>query len=120
MKIIDLAIANGFRRMKAAVRTDAEMSRILGLSKAHVGRILKGKTIYLSDDTWSRIESHLGRYIISDEYNASNSGTVHGVMLNSGTIINNECLSAVMDKILASDELTDEEKVKVLRVLKKG
>lgn len=118
MKIIDLSIANGFRRMKAAVGTDVEMARILGLSKAHVGRILKGKTMYLEDETWARIQGTLDRYIISDEVNVS--GTVHGVVLNSGTVINNHCLSAVMDKILASDELTAEEKVKVLQVLKKG
>ena len=46
-----------------------------------------------------------------------NKGSVVGV--NHGSIAA-DFLSSVMDKILAADELTDEEKVKVLRVLKKG
>lgn len=67
MKIIDLKIGNGFRRMKAAVGTDAEMARILGVSRAHVGRILKGITNYLEDDTWERIKDIVGRYIKEDD-----------------------------------------------------
>lgn len=46
-----------------------------------------------------------------------NKGAVVGV--NHGNVAT-DFLSSVMDKILAADELTDEEKVKVLRVLKKG
>ena len=67
MKIIDLKISNGFRRMKAVVGTDAEMARILGLSRAHIGRILKGVTVYLEDETWARIEKTLSRYIHDDD-----------------------------------------------------
>lgn len=67
MKIIDLKIGNGFRRMKAAVGTDAEMARILGLSRAHIGRILKGTTYYLEDETWARIEKIMSRYIRNDD-----------------------------------------------------
>ena len=67
MKIIDLKVGNGFRRMKAAVGTDAEMARILGLSRAHIGRILKGTTYYLEDETWARIEKIMSRYIREDD-----------------------------------------------------
>lgn len=67
MKIIDLKIANGFRRMKAAMETDAAVSRALGLSRAHVGRILKGTTYYLEDETWNRIEPIVKRYIHDDD-----------------------------------------------------
>lgn len=67
MKIIDLRIGNGFRRMKAAVGTNAEMARILGLSRAHIGRILSGVTNYLEDDTWARISGIMSRYIRPDD-----------------------------------------------------
>lgn len=67
MKIIDLKIANGFRRMKAALETDAAVSRALGLSRAHIGRILKGTTYFLEDDTWARIEPIISRYIHDDD-----------------------------------------------------
>ena len=48
-----------------------------------------------------------------------NHGAVVGV--NRGTITHDrDLLFEIENKILAADELTDEEKVKVLRVLKKG
>lgn len=45
-----------------------------------------------------------------------NSGNVVGV--NNGTI-DAGCMAAVLDKILESDELSDTEKIKVMKVLKK-
>ena len=66
MKIIDLKISNAFRRMKAALGTDAEMARVLQLSRAHVGRILHGSVIYLENDTWNRIAPMLTRYFRDD------------------------------------------------------
>lgn len=69
MKIIDSKIANGFRRMKASLGTDAEMSRVLQISRAHVGRILKGKINYLEDDTWERIKHIVEHYTFDDNPN---------------------------------------------------
>lgn len=45
-----------------------------------------------------------------------NSGNVVGV--NRGRI-SSDCMTAVIDKILESEELSDAEKVKVMKVLKK-
>lgn len=45
-----------------------------------------------------------------------NQGNVVGV--NNGAI-ETDCLSAVLDKLLATEDLTAEEKVKVIKVLKK-
>ena len=45
-----------------------------------------------------------------------NSGNVIGI--NHGTMAS-DCLSGIMDKILSTEELTAEEKVKVLKVLQK-
>lgn len=67
MKIIDLKLANGFRRMKAALKTDAEMARVLGISRAHIGRILKGSTYFLEDETWARIEPLIKKYVHDDD-----------------------------------------------------
>ena len=67
MKIIDIKLFNAFVRMKAALVTDTEVARVLGISCAHVGRILKGKTKYLSDETWERVEPTLSLYIRKDD-----------------------------------------------------
>lgn len=67
MKIIDLSISNAFRRMKAAFRTNAEVSRRTNLSEVHISRILSGKTQYLSDETWERVEPILSRYMRKDD-----------------------------------------------------
>lgn len=67
MKQLDLKLSNAFRRMKAAVGTNAEMARILGVSRAHIGRILKGGMYGLEDETWARIESLLAPYIRDDD-----------------------------------------------------
>ena len=67
MKIIDLSISNAFRRMKAAFRTNAEVSRRTNLSEVHVSRILNGKTQYLSDETWTRVEPVLSRFMRKDD-----------------------------------------------------
>ena len=49
MKIIDLVLQNAFRLMRQKEDSSADMARKLGISGAHMTRILKGKTIYLSD-----------------------------------------------------------------------
>ncbi|MBQ9502881.1 MAG: hypothetical protein IJU70_12040 [Lentisphaeria bacterium] len=66
MRLIDLKLSNAFRRMRATVRTNVELADKLGLSRAHVGRILKGEVYYLDDKTWVRIEKLVTPYI-SDE-----------------------------------------------------
>lgn len=67
MKLIDLRIANAFRRMRAAHKSAREISFILGLSAAHIGKILSGKVNYFEDKTWERIEPIVSRYMAKEE-----------------------------------------------------
>jgi len=67
MKQLDLRLSNAFRRMKAVVGTNAEMARLLGLSRAHIGRILKGGMCGIEDETWTRIESILAPYMRDED-----------------------------------------------------
>ena len=66
MKIIDLVLGNAFRRMRLQEKTATSMAKKLGLSSAHVGKILHGTTQYLSDETWTRIEPIITPYIRTD------------------------------------------------------
>ena len=66
MKIIDLILGNAFRRMRMKEKNATTMAEKLGLSSAHVGRILHGTTQYLSDETWTRIEPIITPYIRTD------------------------------------------------------
>lgn len=66
MKIIDLVLQNAFRLMRLKEDSSADMARKLGISGAHMTRILKGKTNYLSDETWTRIEPIITPYIRTD------------------------------------------------------
>ncbi|MEI3002747.1 MAG: S24 family peptidase [Victivallis sp.] len=63
MKMIDLTLSNAIRRMRAGMKSDAALADKLGLSRMHIGRILKGKINYFEDDTWQRIEPLLKPYI---------------------------------------------------------
>lgn len=63
MKILTLELSNGFKRMRANLGSDAEVAKLLELSRAHVGRILKDKINYLEDDTWERIKPLLSQYV---------------------------------------------------------
>ena len=121
MKIINLELSNAFRRMKFREGTATAMARKLGLSKGHIGRILHGTTQYLSDETWARIAPIITPYIRQDGPTSSpvtqtNTGNVAGV--NNGQMYA-DCLSAVIDRILAADELTAEEKIKVLKIIQR-
>lgn len=66
MKIIDSELYDGFLRMREAIGTNAEMGRILGLSRAHIGRIINKVTLYLNDPTWRRVEKELRPYLRTD------------------------------------------------------
>lgn len=63
MKILTLDIGNAIRELKKKCRTNIEVGRQLGMTSAHVGRILSGKVNYFGDETWERIEPILAPYM---------------------------------------------------------
>ena len=74
-----------------------------GLTLKKINKLFPDAVLKLNGDSVSISADH-------------NSGNVVGV--NNGEI-SSHCMSAVLDKILESEELSDTEKVKVMRVLKK-
>ena len=76
---------------------------IEGLTLKKINKLFPKAVLKLDGDSVSITADH-------------NSGNVVGV--NNGEI-SSYCMSAVLDKILESEELSDAEKVKVMRVLKK-
>ena len=99
--------------------THEELSRKYGISSNHISNILSGKRSIdsMRVGTFLKIFPHMTLNLHGDSIN--NSGTNHGVVgVNNGTV-SSDCLSAVENKILSTDDLTAEEKVKVLKVLKK-
>lgn len=67
MKIIDLPLSNAIRRLRLNSGSDSEVAEKLNLSRAHIGRILKGKINYFEDDTWKRIEPILSPYMTNED-----------------------------------------------------
>ena len=63
MKIIDFQIQAALRKLKAVCRSNAEMGRRLGVSRAQIGKYLSGATGYFDDATWRRISPVLSPYI---------------------------------------------------------
>ena len=101
--------------------TQQEIATALNVDHQTINRLLSGKrsadglTVGTFDKMFPKAKIDLTgtNAVISAP---SNSGNVVGV--NNGNI-SADCLSGVMNKILSTEELTAEEKVKVLKVLQK-
>ena len=101
--------------------TQQEIADALHIEHPTINRLLSGKRSAdgLTIGTFDKMFPHAKIDLTGTTAEISapqNSGAVVGV--NNGSV-SADCLSSVMDKILSCDELTAEEKVKVLKVLKK-
>ena len=97
-----------------------EMAAAHRVSQQYISRLLSGKRSCegLSLKAVSNMFPHATLNLNGDTVSADNSGTNNGVVgVNNGTVT--QSMDAVIDKILATDDLTAEEKIKVLKVLKK-
>lgn len=101
-------------------KTQEEMAKELHVAQSVVNRLLSGrkKFEYLSIGTFDRMfpEASIDLKGAALIHAPQNRGNVVGI--NNGHMAA-DCLSEVMDKILSTEELTAEEKIKVLKVLKK-
>ena len=101
--------------------TQQEISDQTGVSRSYVRDLLSGKrpvdglTLKKINQLFPQAILLLSGDTVSIRANR-NSGNVVGV--NHGTI-SQDCMSAIQSKILETKELTDAEKVKFLKVLKK-
>lgn len=101
--------------------TYQEMAKRHNISYTHLYDIMQGKrpTDCLTLKKLNTMFPDATLHLYGDKVTITanqNHGNVVGV--NNGAI-GGDCLSAVLDKLLATDELTAEEKVKVIKVLKK-
>lgn len=115
MQILTIAIENAIRNMKHDLNKNIAVGEALGMTSAHIGRILSGKVNYFNDETLARIRPILSPYMEEDQHAVAitNNG---GVVWNNGHI-SGDALGAVIRKIMASDRLTDAEKLKVIDIL---
>ncbi len=102
-------------------KTQQEIANALNIEHPTINRLLSGKRSAdgLTIGTFDKMFPHAKVDLTGTSAIISapqNSGAVVGV--NNGSV-SADCLSSVMDKILSTDDLTAEEKVKVLKVLKK-
>ena len=99
--------------------TQQQISDRTGVSRSYVRDLLSGKrpvdglTLKKINQLFPRAVLLLGGDKVSITADR-NSGNVVGV--NHGTV-SQDCLAAVQNKILEAETLSDEEKVKVLKVL---
>ena len=114
MKIITLDIVNAMRRMKAELKTDKAIAARLGISIAHVGRIFSGNTQYLSDSTWERIEPIIAPYMASGGQSVA---ITNSTIIGDNNHISGDALGAVIRKIMASERLSDAEKLKFIDII---
>lgn len=106
-----------------------EMAAAHHVSQQYISRLLSGKRSCngLSVEVVSRMFPRATLNINGDTVVAENSGINNGVMgINHGTVnattdreIKDSCLNSVIDKIIADPELSDTEKIKFIKVLKK-
>ena len=102
----------------SAGMTQLEMAKKYGLGQSHISRIISGKksiSFEMLETMFPNATVNLDGDHISIHAD-HNSGNVVGV--NRGKI-SSDCMTTVIDKILESEELSDAEKIKVMKVLKK-
>lgn len=102
--------------------TQIKIGKLLGIHNSAVNAWLNGTAKTIRPRNWQKLYPLIQKYLPAN-FNTTNGESSqivnghHAVGINNGTITQN-CLDTVFDKILASEKLSDEEKVKVLKVLK--
>lgn len=98
-----------------------DLAKKYGISYTHIHNLLSGRrsvsgiSLEFFFKIFPKAQINLAGDVVSIHAD-HNSGHVVGV---NRCGISSDCLSAVMDKILESGELSDAEKIKVMKVLKK-
>ena len=101
--------------------TQVDIAKRSGVGRSYICELMSGKSPVdgLSLKKFNQLFPKATVYLYGDKVNIDaplNSGNVVGV--NNGGVIGGSMEPAI-DKILASEELSDSEKIKVLKVLKK-
>ena len=102
--------------------TQPQIAKLLGLKHASVNAWLNGDAKTIRPKNWEKLYPHIKNYLPSGYITNGVSSPIvtgaHAIGINNGTITQN-CLDSVIGKIIADEELSDAEKVKFIRVLRK-
>lgn len=113
-------ITDAIEAAYAEGKTQKEVAQKFNTTCTTINRLLSGKrsTGKLTIETFDRMfpEASIDLKGAALIHAPQNRGNVVGI--NNGHM-GPDCLSEVIDKILSTEELTAEEKIKVLKVLKK-
>lgn len=120
-KMFEKEFVERLQELYKAGKTYEEISSLTGISKSALGRVISGSRPpkNLTVDALLKAFPNAEINLYGDKVSIDaprNSGNVVGV--NNGSVIGGSMELAV-DKILASEDLSDSEKIKVLKVLKK-
>ena len=114
MKIIDDKIRKAIITLKAHLKTNKAVAETLGLSAVQVGYIMKEKTQYFNNPTWERIEPILAPYMASGGQAVA---ITNSTIIGDNNHISGDALGAVIRKIMASERLSDAEKLKFIDII---
>ena len=121
---VDQKIIRAVKLAAEDAGSEAELARKSGVNRPTLNMLSNGKTKSITKSTWEKLLPFLAPHLKMGDNavvqrvnaHAHHNGTVNVV---NGDQISDSCLSAIIDKILATDELTSDEKIKVIKVLKK-
>lgn len=116
---IKKAIWNWYQNEKL---TQPQIAEMLGIKQASVNAWLNGDAKTIRPKNWTKLYPYIKKYLPSQCISVGSSSPIvngsHAIGINNGTITQS-CMDSVIDKIIADDELSDAEKVKFIKVLKK-
>ena len=96
-----------------------DMGNLVGVNKSSIGKWFSGETQMLRREVWQKLYPCIQKYLPSNFNPLENSGAVvvnYGGT-NYGNAISNYTMSVVLKKIIDSENLTAEEKIKFIKVL---
>ena len=120
---VDAKIIRAVKAAAAKVGSEAELARMSGVNRPTLNMLSNGKTKSVTKANWEKLLPFLRPYLnagdnaVVQRINATNHGTVN--VVNGNGHISDGCMSAIIDKIIASEDLSLDEKIKMIRVLKK-
>lgn len=111
-------IRSAIRQMVEQFGSALEVERRTKITNSNISKYLSGKLLRMNDTTWLALEPHLRPFLTNSPVIQAPSNRGNVVAVNNGTV-SSDCMSELLKKILNSDELSDAEKVKVMKVLQK-
>lgn len=102
--------------------TQTQIAEMLGIKHASVNAWLNGDAKTIRPKNWEKLYPFIRKYLPMQCISVGASSPIvngtHAVGINNGTITQS-CLDSVIDKIISDPELSDTEKIKFIKVLKK-